>query len=208
MKHSASELFELVHQFYPRGVWPDGASYESTVERGRQVEAVRGARADYARWRAMLGRIRARFAALALRDRGLPLLAGSFVAAYSGALVLPPPEAAKVGRREDMLGFEVSILAPYYVVYRSRIFFLEGDPSGDKATLPEVRLDLAGDEQAYAREVGREIEATYGYEVMPPEAGRLLVPEVATCFRGMGEATIYDCLLSDEWLTEDMRRGG
>ena len=44
-----------------------------------------------------------------------------------------------------------------------------------------------------------EIEATYGCEPMPPEVGRVVVPDVATNHRRIGEATLYDCLLNDSW---------
>jgi hypothetical protein len=34
---------------------------------------------------------------------------------------------------------------------------------------------------------------------MPPEVGKIIVPDVATNLRLMGQATIYDCLLGDDW---------
>jgi hypothetical protein len=80
------------------------------------------------------------------------------------------------GRRK--LGFHVCFLGPYYGVHRT------GSP---------------GEEPA-ARDLAREIEATYpGYEPIPPEIGNELVPDVALDVRNFGEATIYDCLLSTNW---------
>lgn len=75
------------------------------------------------------------------------------------------------------LGFHVSLLGPYYGIHRT------GSP---------------GEEPA-ASDLAREIEATYGYEAIPPEIGNLVVPDVTLDTRLFGEATIYDCLLSVVW---------
>jgi hypothetical protein len=45
--------------------------------------------------------------------------------------------------------------------------------------------------------IAQEIEATYGYEPMPPEVGRVIVSDVETGGRLFGEATLYHCLFSD-----------
>jgi hypothetical protein len=55
------------------------------------------------------------------------------------------------------------------------------------------------DDQAYWDAIVPEIEATYGCEPMPPEVGRVIVPDVATHLRMLGQATLYDCLFSDQW---------
>ena len=61
-----------------------------------------------------------------------------------------------------------------------------------------IRFDLSPEEQPYGAAIIQEIEATYGYKLMPPEIGNEIVPDVATEFGTIGEATIYDCLLSDQ----------
>ncbi|MGK4002385.1 hypothetical protein WMF31_07170 [Sorangium sp. So ce1036] len=63
----------------------------------------------------------------------------------------------------------------------------------------DVSFDLSPDEQPYAAGIAEEIVATWGYEPMPPEVGRIIVPDVATDSRPLGEATLYDCLFSDDW---------
>jgi hypothetical protein len=62
----------------------------------------------------------------------------------------------------------------------------------------EIRFELSPDERSYALSIARDIEATWGYECMPPEIGKVIVPDVATNRRGLGEATLYDCLLSED----------
>jgi hypothetical protein len=61
------------------------------------------------------------------------------------------------------------------------------------------RFDLSADEQPYAVGIAQNIEATWGYERMTPEVGRVIVPDVATDHRLLGKATLYDCLFSDNW---------
>jgi hypothetical protein len=60
----------------------------------------------------------------------------------------------------------------------------------------EVRFDLSPEEQLYSAAIVREIETTYGYEPMPPEIGSAIVPDVVSTFRWFGEASLYDCLVS------------
>jgi hypothetical protein len=79
---------------------------------------------------------------------------------------------------ETALSFHVSLLGPYYGIH------LPGIP----------------EEEPVAREVAREIEATYpGYQQIPPELGNEVVPDVAMDGALMGDATIYLCLFSKVW---------
>lgn len=55
------------------------------------------------------------------------------------------------------------------------------------------------EEDVYVQDVAREIEATYAYEPIPPELGNVVVPDVALDTVSLGEATIYNCLLSTHW---------
>jgi hypothetical protein len=65
------------------------------------------------------------------------------------------------------------------------------------ATRRDLRFDFSPEEQPYATTIAREIEATYGYEPMPPEVGQVIVPDVETDSRMLDEARIYDCFFSD-----------
>ncbi len=78
-----------------------------------------------------------------------------------------------------LLGFHVSVLGPFYGIQRT-------GSSGEEA----AALDLA-----------REIEASYpGHEPIPPDLGNEVVPDVCLDGRYFGQATVYDCLLSQSWL--------
>lgn len=89
-----------------------------------------------------------------------------------------PAYSARIWLTEDIaLSFHVSLLGPYYGIH------LPGIP----------------EEVPVARDIAREIEATYpGYQAIAPEIGNEIVPDVAAAPR-YGEATIYACLFSDVW---------
>jgi hypothetical protein len=77
------------------------------------------------------------------------------------------------------LTFHVSLLGPYYGIH------LPGIP----------------EEVPVAREIAREIEATYpGYQRIPPELGDVVVPELYKPSAYFGVATIYLCLFSHYWI--------
>jgi hypothetical protein len=79
---------------------------------------------------------------------------------------------------EGTLYFHVSLLGPYYGIHRT------GAPG----------------EEPTARDIEREIEATYpGYQPIPPEIGDEVVPDVCADGARLGAATIYHCLLSAVW---------
>ncbi len=104
-----------------------------------------------------------------LMDHSLHLLAGGLDPAYSAAIDIP---------EGGTLYFHVSLLGPYYGIHRT---------------------DAPGEEPA-ARDIAREIEAAYpGYQPIPPELGDEVVPDVALDKRWFGQATIYECLLSELW---------
>jgi hypothetical protein len=78
--------------------------------------------------------------------------------------------------------------------------FIEPDPPPDVETRNDISFNLSQDESAYAAWITQDIEATWdGYEFMAPEVGKVVVPDVATNRRLLGEAALYDCLFSDDW---------
>lgn len=195
MKLSTDDLLAILYRFYPRNQSADEAVYKATEEHRRLMEAVRCAGANYERWESMLARVEARFPDCP-RDMSLHIQGGDQSSAYDGKLYLPTLQPTE-GMHE--LGFHVSFIAPCYVIYSSRWFFLKDDPKGNKASPRDIRLDFDESEQPYVQGLAQEIEAAYGYERLPPEIGRVIVPDVAMYCRVAGTATIYDCLLSPDW---------
>jgi hypothetical protein len=96
-------------------------------------------------------------------------LSGNIDPAYSGRVWLV------LGKTS--INFHVSLLGPYY----------------------GMQLPGVPEEEPVAREITREIEATYpGYQTIPPEIGNEVVPDVAAPL-GFGTGTIYVLLFSDYW---------
>lgn len=230
MKHSVEDLLGIVRDYYPRGISTEDPRYKASPEHRRLVEARRRAGTEKATWNALLERLNRQFPTDGLLNDSLHLPLGTMDAAYSGKLF-------PTGSKENLtIGFLVSFLVPYYIVYSSRSvpdlermaapraklrFVFEGDtcyalpadpnaPEEDvapfKPTREVLHFDFSPQEQAYARWIASEIEATWGYERMPPEVGQLVVPDVATDHRGIGEATVYDCLMSDNALVDPWTR--
>jgi hypothetical protein len=232
MKHTLDELLDIVYRYYPRGVGIvdgdlDVQAIRDSEEHARLVTARRQAAADE-RWYAMLRRIADRVPGM-LQNHSLHLPTGALDACYS--FTISPP---RVANRQE-LWFQVSFLAPYYIIFSSRLiesdivapvrgfkFIFQGmqfhvprsaagpelmlinldDESTKSVTIKErditVTFDLSSDERPYAEWIAREIETTFGCERMPQEIGTVLVPDVSTDRRTLGEARLYDCLFSDD----------
>jgi hypothetical protein len=166
-----SDLLEVAHRFYPRGLFHGLPGYQESEERARQREIARRAVAGHPTWKAMLRRLGARYSFM---DHSECMQAksyledGDFDPAYSGSVDIP-------GRT---LGFHVCLLGPYYGIHR---------------------MGAVGEEPA-ALDIAREIEAAYpGFEPIPPELGNEVVPDIIARGTEAGRSTIYHCLFSPWW---------
>jgi hypothetical protein len=171
-----AELLQAVYRFYPRNLWPTSAGYQDTREYRRRVEVTRRAGIESPKWKALLLRLGERYQ---VHDCARPVVKGSVDSAYTAKLGILGKEAEE-GTLDGDLGFQVrfscsvSFLGSYYVV-RDR--------------------GLAA-EASFVEDIAREIVASYGYAPIPPDLGDIIVPDVALDTLNLGEATIYDCLLS------------
>jgi hypothetical protein len=191
MKHSTSDLLQIIRNFYPDNMWPDEPGYDETEEARRHLEVTRqaGTGADYERWNSMVSRLRARFPGH-IQNTSLHLMAvWRGCTCYEGLYSLLNTDEAK-----RSIYLAVSFLAPYYLVYSWR-----WTRAGNRF---EVRFDLDETERPYALKIAEEIEATYGYEPMPPDVGNVLVAEVEILgarYHYFGKGTIYDYLFTINW---------
>ncbi|MGK3961581.1 hypothetical protein WMF38_51800 [Sorangium sp. So ce118] len=117
MGHSIGELLDIVYRYYPRGVGVtddgdiDDQLCEKTEEHARLVAARIQASKDE-RWHSMLRRIGDRFPGM-LMNHSLHLPTGGWDGCYSFTIDLPDST-------DRTLWFQVSFLAPYYIVHSSR----------------------------------------------------------------------------------------
>ena len=205
MKHTLNDLLSIVYRFYRHAKsYDDLGPDEERLMAFRDTEALiaarrqAGSKEPYEQWQAMLDRLCVCFPGRGSRNHSIHLPTGSFDACYIGRIDLPP----LVGENSRELGFLVSFLVPYYVVYTSRITHLDPyDPANEWQSIrQQISFTFAADEEPYVREIVREIEATYsGYEPMPPEVGNVIVPDVFVTNQCLGEGTLFHCLFTDAW---------
>lgn len=196
MRHTLQELLAIVYQFYRHT-----ESYDDLGPDTDELVAARcqaGSEVPYERWRALLRRLNARFPGNIFTNRSLHLPAGHYDACYTARLFLPP----RPGYDRRHLGFLVSFLVPYYVIYVAHMIHLDPyDPANEGHSVrEEFAFTFAAAEEPYVRESIKEIEATYsGYEPMPPEVGNVIVPDVFVGNQLLGEVTLYGCLFTEDW---------
>lgn len=193
MTHTVEQLVNIGLNYHPHDKGETGPEKYNNPETERRRTAHLQARAKYGDWAAMLRRLEARFPDRQVANRSIfrqgPEPFGADLA-YSGTLSLPVRSAKEQYR---YLGFMASIVVPYYALYDCARLDRMDD-------VWDVRYQLGLDEQALAAEVGRELEIAFpGYSLMPEALGRAIVPGVRTAVKVPGEATIYDCLFSDDW---------
>ncbi|WP_437737448.1 hypothetical protein [Sorangium sp. So ce1335] len=117
MTHTVEELLDVVYRHYPRRVPYEDPGRVQTEEDRRLVDARRRAGADSERWLGMLRRLREQFPENEIDNLSVHLMTGSHDACYSGSLYLPKV----AGEDRHTIEFRVSFLAPYYIVYSSRL---------------------------------------------------------------------------------------
>jgi hypothetical protein len=238
MKQALEELLAMVYRYYPRGLSVDDLRYRESEEWRRIVAERRRAGATCESWRQLLRRLGEQFPEYSVQNRAIHLPVGEADASYSAYVHMP---VTTPGEHSHSLGFLISFLVPYYIVYSTRIVdapeakeenktendgevtwyvgdtcyvgrrsdapaHLRDELEGKKIQKPketarriERSLDPTPEEQPCASWIAREIESMFGYERMPSEVGKVIVPDVATNLRSLGEATLYDCLFSDDW---------
>lgn len=193
MKHTAEQLVSLAHDYYPQDAERTGAEREKGPEAQRRVEAHARACGSFGAWVAMLGRLAEKFPEHRIENRSIFRQSpGTSVydLGYSGSFGMPargPDESYRY------IGFIASIVVPYYAIYD-----LARLASGDDYW--RISFDFSEQDRLFVREIGSELESTFsGYSQLPEAVGKTIVPGVRTSVRRPGEATVYDCLFSDDW---------
>jgi len=179
MKISRSELLDVVYRFYPRGILHLERQHVRPgeivyMDTEEHCRLMVAAARGRREWSKWKAMIRCIGDRYGVQDNSLHLLSGNVEPAYSGCVWLV------LGK--TWINFHVSLLGPYYGIH------LPGVP----------------EEEPVAREIAREIEATYpGYQTIPPEIGDEVIPDVG--FNSdFGDLTIYGLLFSDYWTKKDL----
>jgi hypothetical protein len=204
MKHTIPELIAIAYRYFPRGKRRSDPEYKHTPEFARQMEARVPASARFRDWRALLHRIQERFPPERFPDLNVE----------NGSLFLQLPDASTIDRcftgtitipvhglweESAKIEFLVSFVVPYYTIYRSSLYYVEG-LTGPQELEGRFSFDFTAEEAPLVEAIEQEIRADFpDHELMPPQVGTTLVPEVEGGNELYGRATIFGCLLSDEW---------
>lgn len=201
MKHTIEELLQIVYRYYPRGMWDYEPGYDDTEE-FRRIDAARKEAASSQEWLALLDRLNLRFNGQ-IFNRSLALARFKSDACTWVSHSLPPDPTKNtrfsVFNDEDHeIGLAISFIAPYYVLYSSRLV--------DRITRSETEprrfypFELDEDEVADAQIMVDEMKVLFPqHEPMPPNIGNLVVPDVMAGNQMIGRATLYHCFFTDSW---------
>lgn len=227
MRHSTNELIAVAYDYYPRGRSYDDST--ETEENRRLIKARKRAGAECASWRSLLNRTSEQFPGKYVQNGSLHLSMGAMEASYAGGIFLQNAPDGRTHTVEFRVSFLVPYYFIYcervvddseaLKAYRESSSSVVGVFTGDECHFipaevadPEFRakeerrfrrlitsFDPSPDEAPFVTWIAREIESTFGAEWMPPEVGAVIVPDVATAARQLEEATIYDCLFTDDY---------
>lgn len=115
MKHSPQELFDLIYQYFPRGIPALHPGYQQTPEYLRLLTTQQLAADINASWTAMLQRLALRFPHFHLLNDVSPTRSSVYpILEYSASMALSSTD-------DHWIEFAVSILAPYYRIQRGRV---------------------------------------------------------------------------------------
>lgn len=227
MRHTTKELLDVVYRYYPRNMTANDPRRKKAAAERRLVAARKKAGVERDPWSKTLRRLREKFPGNDILNNSLHLPTGEFEAAYSGKLCLSTAPGEHAHQLGFLVGFLVPYYVifssrivddvsqgndPDKATFRFSFGWSPEDEKAEDAAprpfvevpLPtprrEIRsFELSPDEQPFASTIAEDIETHWGHERMPPEVGNIVVPDVATNLRLLGEATLYDCLLSDQW---------
>ncbi len=203
MKHSTAELTAIAYQFFPRGLWGSDPAYEHTEEYRRRQTARARASADYEVWSTMLDRIEARFPPELHPGVMVENLcyflesptAGPTDRCFSGALWLPTRGS---NEEQHKLGFLVSFVVPYHVVYGSSLVSAQ-QATAERESERVIGFELSPDEAPFAQGIAEEIEAAFpGHLSMLPDVGKVILPDINDLHE-FGKVTLFDCLFTEHW---------
>lgn len=215
-------LRSIVHRFYPRNLRASDPGYQDTVEYRRLVAARQQAGRDNEAWRNLRERLARRFPDQQIQDNSLHLPGGNWDACYSALLWLAP-RPGELREIDHALGFQVSFIAPHFLIYSCGTLAMDAESraepvsTGDvefgpdtlivhsspaevapPASRDEVRFSFSEDEAPHVNAIAEEIHGTFpGWTALSPEIGLTVIPDVVAGNRGLGEATLFDCLFTD-----------
>ena len=186
---SATGLVQLLHQYYPTGLWADEPGYRESEQFQRLQRVLEEARKDTHTWKDFVQQAREAFPRSTFWDSTMLF----YDPCYRLRISLPLPK--EVGTARDELVCLVSLLAPAYVIYASHA--LNTGPFAEAWTrYPPLPPDFQPDEARLAAL----IESTFQATRLPNEVLFTPVPEMDHWGGnvGLGKARLIDLLFTED----------
>ncbi len=188
---SADAFGQLVHQFYPSGLWPDDPAYDASEEAQRLALLKAVAQQDTEAWKSFIRSAREAFPNCGFWDTTLLF----HDPCYRLRVSLPMPVIQ--GERHDAVVCLLSLLAPAYVIYASHS--LDTGPFAESWTrYPPLPSEF----QPYEARLALLIESTFRSTRLPNEVLFTPLPDLTTPGGNLalGKARLIDLLFTpDRW---------
>ncbi|WP_224240601.1 hypothetical protein [Hyalangium gracile] len=186
---SAHALGQLLHQFYPSGLWPDDPAYDASEEAQRLARLKASARRDTQAWDAFVQHVREAFPGCRFWDTTLLV----HDPCYRLRVSLPKPEREE--DRRDAVVCLLSLLAPTYVIYASH-FLDDGRVTESWTRYPPLPPEFQPQEAGLASL----IESTFHFARLPEEVLFTPVPDLTTPGGNLalGKARLIDLLFTPD----------
>ncbi|HEX2570008.1 MAG TPA: hypothetical protein VH877_10665 [Polyangia bacterium] len=192
---STDDLIATVHHYYPAGTSPEAGNpaYFSSPEwlrfcdlweRVMRIEAL-------PRWDEFRAALKKALPDCSFWDTTVP----RSQACRRLRVYLCPPEAPPGQPEYTVVVGLVSILAPVYSLYESHYV----RKSDGNYTEPRIRWLFSDQTAPYARVLAEHIEEYFGCCPLPPEVGRIRVPDVKSLGNvEFGQQTLFELLLTED----------
>jgi hypothetical protein len=184
-------LLQVLRQYCPEGLWPDGPAYKTSPEARRLTQLLEDTQKDTRAWRSFVQRVREELPGCIPWDTTQPWIDPC----YRLRVSLPVP-VSEVDRRDEVVCL-ISLLAPAYVIYASHA--LNTGPFAEAWTrYPPLPPEF----QLYGAKLSLIIESTFGATRLPNEV--LFTPILGLAPRtgnvALGKARLIDLLFTpDRW---------
>lgn len=178
-------LVQLLHHYYPSGLWPDEPAYEGSAEAQRLSQRVVSSRRDTRTWEGFVEQLHRAFPDCQLWDTTM----ASQDPCFNLRLGLPGSKVG--GGAYDTLVCLVSMLAPVYALYGSHVA-----GSASESWLRFSGLPAAF--QSHEARLASLVESSFGFTRL--HEAILFTPVSDLAPRSgdvaLGEARLIDCLLT------------
>ena len=189
-RFSVGALVELVHRYYPAGLYADDPRYRASEQHPRLEAARRAAQEDDSAWRNFLQRIREELPGSSLWDVSGPR--ELYDPSRRVRVYLPDAQGPEGERRALVVA--VSILAPVHLLYASREWAVHEEKTDSEVWFPPLPSEF----RTYEDKLDALVQDSCGSARLPNELLLTPVPDLQVGNIDLGKARLLHCLFTDD----------